>query len=471
MKTPKRSAPTDTLRQARTGLQDIFLKPFSLRNKLLVTFLIVILISLSLLPFFNNQVVIMITAGLLVGLVIILNRMIINPINRLIAVTQEVAGGNLDVRASLESQDEIGQLATGFNKMIDQLQGWIDSLEDQAQERTTELILSLEVGQKAATIRDLNELLPVITEYIREKFKLYYVQVYFINDTGQKLVLKAGTGSVGQELLTLGHNLPIGLSSIVGRVAAEGRSIVVPDTENSEIHLPNALLPATRSELAVALKIEGWVVGVLDMQAEQVNAFTTDNLIVFEAMATQLAISIDSAQQWTTAQQAQQKSQAALKQLTRQTWAEQLVIQDTTLGFTYDLSTVTPLETVGLPDTSPGGLSALVKVQQEPIGYLSVVNEDDQAWTRDEQALLEAVAEQLANKAENLRLFEVTKQRATREQITRQITDKIRSSRDIETALKTAAEELSKALEVNRAVIDLKITPESEPTAENTRNL
>ncbi|MDX1523303.1 MAG: GAF domain-containing protein, partial [Anaerolineae bacterium] len=221
-------------------------------------------------------------------------------------------------------------------------------------------------------------------------------------------------------------------------------------------------LPETRSELAIALIVGGRVMGVLDMQANEVNTFTPDNLIVFEAMATQLAISIDSAQQWTAAQQAQQKSQEAIRQLTRQSWAEQLVIQDTTLGFTYDLSTITPLETVGLPETSSGGISTLVKVQQEPIGYLSVANASDQRWTKDEQALLEAVAEQLANKAENIRLFEVTRQRATREQLTRQITDKIRASRDIETALKTAAEELSKALGTSRAVIDLNIEAKSE---------
>jgi GAF domain-containing protein/HAMP domain-containing protein len=462
MKTPKQSTYIHTSLQARNGFRDIFFKPFSLRTKLMVTFLIIILIPLGLLAFLNNQVVVIITAGLLVGLVMILSRMVINPINRLTAVAQKVTGGNLGVRASIESQDEIGQLATVLNRMMDQLQGWIDSLEDQAQERTAELILSLEVGQKAATIRDLNELLPIITEYIREKFNLYYVQVYFVNDTGQKLVLKAGTGPVGQELLTLGHNLPVGLSSIVGRVAAESRSIVVPDTENSEVHLPNPLLPETRSELAVALMVEGRVIGVLDMQADQVNTFTTDNKIVFEAMATQLAISIDSAQQWTAAQQAQQKSQEAIRQLTRQSWAEQLVTQDTTLGFTYDLSTITPLETVGLPEPMSGGISTLVKVQQEPIGYLSVANAADQRWTNDEQALLEAVAEQLANKAENLRLFEVTQQRATREQLTRQITDKIRASRDIETALKTAAEELSKALGTSRAVIDLNIEARSE---------
>ena len=58
---------------------------------------------------------------------------------------------------------------------------------------------------------------------------------------------------------------------------------------------------------------------------------------------------------------------------------------------------------------------------------------------------------------ENLRLFDDTQQRATREQIARQITDKIRASRDIETALKTAVAELSSALNAPKAIVNLQI--------------
>jgi hypothetical protein len=71
--------------------------------------------------------------------------------------------------------------------------------------------------------------------------------------------------------------------------------------------------------------------------------------------------------------------------------------------------------------------------------------------------MLAAVAQQLAQKAENLRLFEATQQQASREQIARQIADRVRGSRDIETALKTATQELSKALGITRAVVDLEI--------------
>jgi GAF domain-containing protein len=201
--------------------------------------------------------------------------------------------------------------------------------------------------------------------------------------------------------------------------------------------------------------------GVLDMQATQPHTFSDQNVTTFEAMATQLAISIDSAEQWTLSQEAQRKAEQALRQLTREAWSDHLAVRRGQVGFAYDLTAIKPVEA----DGQNGGVSVPLLVQDESIGHLTVTPATSQALTEDEQGLLSAVAEQLAQKAETIRLFEVTQQRASREQIARQITDRLRSSRDIKSALQTAAEELSKALGTSRAVVDLKMGAEPEPEA------
>lgn len=401
----------------------------------------------------------LVVAGILGFLIV---RQIVRPIQAMATAAQAVSAGDLARQVKVAGQDELSILAKAFNQMTSQLGDLIGSLEDQVRERLTELTLSMQVGQRASAIRELDELLPAITEFIRVQFSLYYTQVYFVDDLGQNLVLKAGTGTVGQELIARRHSLPVGLGSIVGRVAAEGKSIVVPDTQNSDIHKANPLLPETRSELAIPLVVEGRVIGVLDMQAEKVNTFTENNVTVFEAMATQLAISINSAQQWVLAQEAQHKAEEAVRQLTRQSWAEQLASRRESLSFSYDLSTIVPLAPTELEAANDGTKQAvLVVVQNEAIGQLAVNVPAKRALSPDEQDLLTAVAQQLGQKAENLRLFEQTQQRAAREQLARQITDKVRASRDIDTALKTAAEELSKALGTARAVVDLKVASPS----------
>lgn len=387
-----------------------------------------------------------------------LARSLAAPLHSLTETVTRITGGETQLQAKVEGPTEVAQLAEAFNKMTSQLQILLSSLEEQVQERTAELSLSMEVGQRASVIRNLGELLPTITEFIREQFDLYYVHVYFVDDISENLVIKAGTGTVGQELLARRHMLPVGPGSIVGQVAATGQSIVVSDTEQSEIHKPNPLLPHTRSELAVPLTVEGRVIGVLDMQSDQANTFTEKNLTVFEAMGIQLAISIDSAQQWTVSQHAQQRAEEALKRLTRETWSENLVTRREIPAYAYDLSIVTPVGS----QTENGGVSVPVAVQNQAIGELSVKTSNGRALSADEQALMNAVAQQLAQKAENLRLFEQTQQRATREQIARQITDKIRASDDIESALKTAVVELSKALGAARAVVDLQVRRSSD---------
>lgn len=385
-------------------------------------------------------------------------RLITAPIVELEQAALRVAEGNFNTRFTYTGQDEIGSLAHSFTIMTSKLRELVTSLEEQVVDRTRELVLTAEIGRQAASIRDLDELLPTITDFIRSRFNLYYTHIYFIDDLNQHLIIKSGTGAAGQELLARHHMLPIGSGSIVGQVAASGQSIVVSNTEESEIHKPNLLLPDTRSELAVPLIVEDRVIGVLDMQSDRVNTFTEANLTVFEAMAIQLAISIDSAQQWVASQKAQQRAEEALKRLTRESWLENLATRREIPAYVYDLSVVNPLK----PQAGNGDISVPVTVQNESIGELSVKTTDGRSLSEDEQALMSAVAQQLAQKAENLRLFEQTQQRATREQIARQITDKIRASGDIETALKTAAVELSKALGVTRAVVDLQVQRPSD---------
>lgn len=397
-------------------------------------------------------------------LVFILTAWVTKPLTKLLNAIHEIRSGEIGMAPKVEinSKDEIGELSSAFNTMTSQLHELINTLEDQVQARTAELSLSIEVGQRAAAIRELNELLPMITEFIRQKFELYHTQVYFMDNLGQNLVLEASTGQVGRELLARHHTLPVGRGSIVGRVAAEGQAIVVPDTTKSNLHKPNPLLPETRSEVAVPLMVEGRVIGVLDMQATQANTFTEKNRTVFEAMGIQLAIAIHSAQQWTLAQEAQERSEQALRQLTRQTWTETLAKQQQNLAFAYDLSAVKPVASL----EQNGGVVVPVVIQNQTVGQLAVHPPEGKALSADEQALLSAVSQQLAQKAENIRLFEETQQRATREQIARQIADKIRASRDIEMALKTAATELSKALGTAKAVVSLQITELDQSTAE-----
>jgi GAF domain-containing protein len=92
---------------------------------------------------------------------------------------------------------------------------------------------------------------------------------------------------------------------------------------------------------------------------------------------------------------------------------------------------------------------------------------DDQAWTEDDLIVVEAVVDELAQAAENLRLFDETRERASFERLTGDITQKLRQAPTLEALARTAAEELGLALGVAHSLVKVGRTP---PAGENAGN-
>jgi signal transduction histidine kinase len=61
---------------------------------------------------------------------------------------------------------------------------------------------------------------------------------------------------------------------------------------------------ATRSELAVPIKVKGEIIGVLDAQSERLNGFDESDLVVLQSLANQAGIAIENARLYERAQQA-----------------------------------------------------------------------------------------------------------------------------------------------------------------------
>lgn len=119
---------------------------------------------------------------------------------------------------------------------------------------------------------------------------------------------------------------------------------------------------------------------------------------------------------------------------------------------------------------SDPAIVAPISLRGETIGTLSLQDIDpDRHWTSEEIALVETISEQLALTIENLRLFDDTQRRATREQLTRKITDKMRAAPNIETIIETGLAELADVLQVPRTYVKLIAdTPSTKEPANNS---
>jgi putative methionine-R-sulfoxide reductase with GAF domain len=224
-----------------------------------------------------------------------LSLLLVRPIAQLTQTAEEIATGNLNSRAKVTGTDEVGILASSFNKMTSQLQETLQGLEQRVADRTRDLQIVAEVGTATATILESKRLLQEVVDLTKERFNLYHSHIYLLDEAGKNLVLAAGAGEPGRQMLAKGLSIPLDREqSLVARAARERKGITVNDVTQALDFLPNPLLPNTRSELAVPMLVGGNVIGVFDIQSDQVGRFTEADVNIQTTMAAQLATSIQN---------------------------------------------------------------------------------------------------------------------------------------------------------------------------------
>lgn len=340
---------------------------------------------------------------------IFLAQLLSNPIVRLTSVVEQIAAGNTTLQAQVETTDEIGKLARTFNSMTSQLQETLAGLEQRVADRTRNLELAAEVGRTVSQVSKLDVMLKDAAELILKEFDLYYVQVYLADPSQTHLVLEAGTGNVGVQLLARAHSLPLNTGSINGRAAMEKKSVVISDTAQSSTFKQNPLLPETRGEMAVPLIVGAKVVGVLDMQSSVPGVLTDEVLPAFEALAGQMAVAIQNANLLAETEEARTEVEKQARRLVREGWNEHLdaIHKPEYLGYVFTQNTVTPLASMDEMPISDNkkAVSAPLAVTGEALGSL-VVEMDNEARAEQTTELVNIVARQVAQQIENLRLLE-----------------------------------------------------------------
>ncbi len=375
----------------------------------------------------------------------IISRSLARPISRTAAAADQLAAGKLDTRVEVgDRHDEIGRLARAFNAMADQLRGLIGSLEERVRARTRDLFLTLEVGQISTRLYQREDFLPRVVEFIHESFGLYYAQVYLIDDARRYAVLRAGTTEVGQRLLAAGHRLPLDQTSLVARAVQTQTPVLVDDTTTSEIHKPNPLLPDTRSEVAIPLIVGDEILGVLDLQSRQPGTFNTENLPVFEAMASQLAAALRNVQSFAETRAAIERADLINRRLTEQRWGDFLgkLSRNASVGYAYDLQAVQPLtEPIGetAAAESPFKIARPVSLRGQQIGAIVVADEADRHWSNEELNLIEDVAERVALAVEQYRAADETARLAAEMQTVAEVSTEIGGTLDVNVLLTSVA--------------------------------
>jgi PAS domain S-box-containing protein len=176
--------------------------------------------------------------------------------------------------------------------------------EEAIRRRNQYLAVSAEIGKIVTSTLDLNTIFAKTVSLITEHFNFYHAAIFISEETGFNAILREATGNAGAEMKKAGHALAIDDKSIVGKVSSYGEPIIVNDTTQDPLHKFNPLLPETRAEAAIPLRIGTRIIGVIDIQSKNVNAFLEDEISVLQTLADQVAVAIDNARSFELSQQA-----------------------------------------------------------------------------------------------------------------------------------------------------------------------
>lgn len=161
--------------------------------------------------------------------------------------------------------------------------------------RSGQLALVRKVSAQIANILDLDELSRQVTDLIRESFNYYYVAIFTVDPDSPLLQFRASS-SVSENATGLHWSIPVKLGEgIVGYVAQSGEVLLSNDVINEPRYRYVDALPETRSEVAIPLKVENRVLGVLDIQSNERGAFHENDLIVMQALADNIALAVEGA--------------------------------------------------------------------------------------------------------------------------------------------------------------------------------
>jgi GAF domain-containing protein len=360
-----------------------------------------------------------------------------------------------------------------------------------------------------------------VVNLVKARFGFYHASVFLVDEESGFAVLRESTGEAGRQLKVAGHKLAVGSASIVGQATAQGKPIVANDVTRDATHSFNPLLPGTRAELAIPLRYGMKILGALDVQSQQANAFLSDDVNILQLLTDQLAVAIVNADLFTKTQRNLSQYQL-LQQVTasvttssslddamfsvmqglnaiiagvesevyiydsqrevlkRRAWfgekgKEARTLEELTLGsgmvglaaqeksvFYSTLAQPNPSTSFSAP-----GLGVEIAIplifQNELLGVFHIFSTSIKKFNESDQEILGILATSLGAVITNTRLIEQIQNQVSRQQQIYEIANRIRRLPNMESILQTSASEIGRALGARRAHIEINIKDTRQP--------
>jgi signal transduction histidine kinase/DNA-binding response OmpR family regulator/HAMP domain-containing protein len=220
----------------------------------------------------------------------------LTPVQAMARAASQVASGDLSQRVEANSRDEIGVLAMTFNHMT----ATLDQMTQAQQQRLAELSALHAIGLVTSSTLDMEQLIDSVLEAVVQHLGYDRAKLFLVDASTQELVdgrIAGATEDIRAQLRTI--HIPLREEGgFLARVALTGEPVLVEDVEHAQDHAhgPLIALLGTRALVAVPLKMEDRILGVLSVDNFRTErTLTTADQRLLTTVASQVATAIANA--------------------------------------------------------------------------------------------------------------------------------------------------------------------------------
>jgi GAF domain-containing protein len=356
------------------------------------------------------------------------------------------------------------QLLEQVGDTADQLKSKTTTLEKQTvvlQRRTDFLENVIRVIQELGNPPKTVDIVTLIVQSIQKHFGFYHVAYYEAAGSLAPVILLDAAGEEADRWKGKDFKVLLDIQDPIATVARLGRPVVSSQQAPSISH--TALM---KSRITVPINTtQAVVTGVLDIQDRYEGSFQQNELLLIQILGAQISLALAATLRFEKVNQRLEEVMKLLQESSLASWREWIHSNpNLTYRYAKDRAARTDLPDDGNDNLFPPNpieyALPIASMHGGTLGQVTAHKKND--WTKEEMALLETLIKQVEQTIENARLYQATQLRAAREQMTRRVTDSIRSAITVEEAIRLAVTELAQVVDASEVSAQLNVVGETQ---------
>ncbi len=223
---------------------------------------------------------------------------VINPLVRLQQVLGRLEAGDFSTRIEVDTKDEFGLVAGGFNRMAGKLESLYSGLEEQVELKTRHIetqrakIESLyEVSAFLASATSIEELSKGFAQRVRIVMKADAVAVRWSDEANQRYLMLA-SDCLPEDLLQEERSLLAGACAC-GNLTPDARTRVIPIISHEDAPVRHCARAGYKSLVSVPVRLQQRLIGEIDLFFTTITTLRSDEVELLDALASHLASALE----------------------------------------------------------------------------------------------------------------------------------------------------------------------------------